>query len=465
MQEVLKKGLIMDSHKDETTNNKQNIMGTMPIPKLLITISLPIAISMLIQALYNIIDSIFVAQLGEDALTAVSLTYPIQMLIIAVAVGTGVGMNALISRYLGAKQPKLANIIAKNALFLAIINGIIFAIIGLLFSNVFYTFQTDNETVIHYGSTYMLIVSTVSMGVFFQITFERYMQATGQTVFSMISQLVGAIINIILDPILIFGLLGFPRLEVAGAAIATVIGQWSGALVGFICVRKYSNALDINMRGFRPERRAIINIYQIGFPAIIMQSLASVMSFGMNAILLMFNTTAIAVFGIYIKLQSFIFMPIYGMTNGLIPIIGFNYGAGKRQRILEAFKLATYIAIGIMFIGTLLFNLLPTQLLMMFDASDEMMSMGVTALRVISFSFPIAAFSLISCALYQALGNSVHSLIISTLRQLIILLPAAYFLSLILGLEGVWYSIVLAELTSLIISILLTRHTFKNKLK
>lgn len=447
-----------------TTKPKENIMASMPIPKLLITISLPIAISMLIQALYNIIDSIFVAQLEEDALTAVSLTYPIQMLIIAVAVGTGVGMNALISRFLGAKKLNDANVIARNALFLAVINGIIFATIGLLFSDIFYTSQTSNQVVINYGSSYMRIVSAVSMGVFFQITFERYMQATGQTLFSMVSQLVGAIINIILDPILIFGLLGFPRLEVAGAAVATVIGQWSGALVGFIFVRKFSNAIDINMKGFRPDKKAILSIYKIGFPAIIMQSLASIMSFSMNSILLMFNTTAIAVFGIYIKLQSFIFMPIYGLTNGLIPIIGFNYGSGQKQRIIKAFKLATFIAVGVMFIGTLVFCMLPVPLLKMFDASDELMSIGIIALRVMSLSFPFAGFSLICCSLYQALGNSVHSLIISLARQLVILIPAAYILALTGGLNNVWISVPIAEFISLIICIFITKHTFKTKL-
>lgn len=451
-------------HKEEAVNPQQNIMGTMPIPKLLIRISLPIAISMLIQALYNIIDSIFVAQLGEDALTAVSLTFPIQMLIIAVAVGTGVGMNALISRYLGAKQPQLVKLIAQNAVFLAIISGIVFAIIGLCFSTLFFTLQTSNQTVIDYGSRYMLIVTTFSMGAFLQITFERNIQATGRTMFSMISQAVGAIINIVLDPILIFGLFGFPRLEVAGAAIATIIGQCSGAFLGFVFVHKFAPEIDINMRGFRPNKSAISDIYKIGFPAILVQSIASIMSLGMNNILLMFSTTATAVFGVYFKLQSFIFMPVYGLTNGLIPIVGYNYGAGQTKRIKEAFRLATCIAIGIMLLGTLLFNLIPTQLLGLFDASDEMSAIGTVALRVISLSFPLAGYSLVGCALFQAMGNSVHSLIVSAARQLVILLPAAYYLALASGLDFVWYAFPIAELVSVIICIALTKYTFKKKL-
>lgn len=439
-------------------------MGTMPIPKLLVTISLPIAISMLIQALYNIIDSIFVAQLGEDALTAVSLTYPIQMLIIAVAVGTSVGMNALLARYLGAQKPHLVKLIAQNAIFLSVLNGIVFAAIGLCFSNLFFTLQTSNQAVIDYGSNYMLIVTIFSMSVFFQITFERNIQATGKTMFSMISQAAGALINIALDPILIFGLFGFPRLEVTGAAIATVIGQCTGALLGFIFVRKYAKEIDINMRGFRPSKSAISDIYKIGFPAILVQSIVSIMSFGMNNILLMFTTTATAVFGVYFKLQSFIFMPVYGLTNGLIPIIGYNYGAGQKKRIIEAFKAATIIATGIMIFGTILFNVFPTQLLQMFDASDEMLSIGTVALRVISISFPFAGYSLVGCALFQALGNSVHSLIVSATRQLILLLPIAYLLAVINGLDFVWYAFPIAELISVLICIAITKYTFKKKL-
>lgn len=454
----------MNSHKDNNAAAPQNIMESMPIPKLLITISLPIAISMLIQALYNIIDSIFVAKLGEDALTAVSLTYPVQMLIVAVAVGTGVGMNALISRYLGAKKPELANLVAKNALFLSVINGLAFALIGICFSNIFFTFQTTNENVINYGSHYMLIVSFFSMFIFLQITFERNLQATGKSIYSMMSQCLGAVINIILDPILIFGLFGFPRLEVTGAAIATIIGQCSGAILGYFLVRKHAREINIEMRGFRPNGQVIRDIYKIGFPAILMQSLTSIMSFGLNNILLMFTTTATAVFGVYVKLQSFIFMPVYGITNGLIPIIGFNYGAKQKDRIIDAFKLASIVGIIIMALGTLIFNLIPTQLLQMFDASNEMLTIGILALRILSFSFPFAGFSLISCALYQALGNSVHSLIISSFRQLIILIPTAYVLAIFGGLDFVWYAILIAECISFVICIFLTKHTLRTRL-
>lgn len=451
----------MITEKNQVTPEK-NIMASMPIPKLLITISLPIAISMLIQALYNIIDSIFVAKLGEDALTAVSLTYPIQMLIVAVAVGTSVGMNALVSRYLGAKKPELASLVTKNALFLSILNGIIFAVIGICFSKIFFTFQTTNETVINYGSHYMFFVSTFSIFIFFQITFERDLQATGKSIYSMMSQALGAIVNIMLDPILIFGLFGFPRLEVTGAAIATIVGQCSGACLGYYLVRKHATAIDISMKGFQPDKKVIKDIYKIGFPAILMQSLTSIMSFGLNNILLMFTTTATAVFGVYIKLQSFIFMPVYGLTNGLIPIIGFNYGAKKKERIIASFKLATIIASFIMIIGTCLFNMIPMPLLQLFDASEELLSIGIPALRIISFSFPFAGFCLISCSLYQALGKAVYSLIISSLRQLIILLPMAYLLAILGGLNYVWYSIVIAEICSFVICIILTKHTLKN---
>ncbi len=443
------------------TQPKGNIMATMPIPKLLVTISLPIAISMLIQALYNIIDSIFVAKLGEDALTAVSLTYPVQMLIVAVAVGTSVGMNALVSRYLGARKPELASLVARNALFLSILNGIVFAIIGISFSKIFFTFQTTNEQVINYGSHYMFLVSTFSIFIFFQITFERDLQATGKSIYSMMSQALGAIVNIILDPILIFGLFGFPRLEVTGAAIATIIGQCSGACLGFYLVRRHATDINISMKGFRPSATIIKDIYKIGFPAILMQSLTSIMSFGLNNILLMFTTTATAVFGVYVKLQSFIFMPVYGLTNGLIPIIGFNYGAKQKGRIIASFKLATIIASIIMIFGTFIFNIIPMPLLQLFDASEELLSIGIPALRIISFSFPFAGFCLISCSLYQALGKSVYSLMISSLRQLVILLPMAYLLAIFGGLNYVWYSIIIAEICSFIICVLLTKRTLK----
>lgn len=455
----------MNIQEEKMAKQPKNIMGTMPIPKLLLTISLPLVISMLVQALYNIIDSIFVAQLGEDALTAISLVYPFQMLIIAVAVGTGVGMNALLSRYLGANQPKLANLIARNALFLAILNGIVFALIGLFCSNIFFALQTDNQAVILYGSNYMPIISLFSINIFIQITFERYIQATGKTVYCMIAQGAGAIVNIILDPILIFGLFGFPRLEVAGAAIATVIGQFTGATLGIIFVKKYAKNIDINMKGFRPDKKSISDIYKIGFPAILMQSIISIMAFAMNNILLMFSTTATAVFGVYYKLQSFIFMPVFGINNGLIPIIAFNYGAKQRGRIVEAFRLATIVATIIMVLGTLLFNLFPTQLLQMFDASDEMLGIGTKALRLISLSFPFAGCCIISCSLFQALGNSVHSLIVSASRQLIILLPIAYYLAISGGLDSVWYAFLIAEFISFIISLLITKYTFKHKLK
>ncbi|MFI3171884.1 MAG: MATE family efflux transporter [Eubacteriales bacterium] len=425
---------------------KENKMGAMPIPKLLIAISLPMIVSMLVQALYNIIDSIFVSKLGEDALTAVSLTFPIQNLIIALSVGTGVGINALISRYLGAKKNELASSIAKHGLLLSFLNFIVFACIGIFFSETFFSLQTDNQTIIDYGYQYMSIICICSIGVFYQITFERIVQSTGKTIFNMIMQGTGAIINIILDPILIFGLFGFPRLEVAGAAIATVIGQMCGALLGYIFITKYTKEVNISLKGFRPNKKAIISIYQIGFPSIIMQSVGSIMVLGMNAILLMFSTTATAVFGVYFKLQSFIFMPIFGLTNGLISIVGYNYGAKNKQRIMEAYKLACFFAAGVMFIGMLVFQLVPDKLLLMFEASDEMLAIGEVALCTISYCFVFAGFCIVTSAMFQALGVAVYSLIVSIARQLFILLPCALVLAKVGGLDMVWYAFPIAEI-------------------
>ncbi len=453
--------------KEETMSNvqfKENKMGVMPIPKLLITISLPMILSMLVQAMYNIIDSIFVAKLGEDALTAVSLCFPIQNLIIAVAVGTGIGLNALISRYLGAKQGHFASLVAKNGLFLSFINFVVFALIGILGSEIFFTLQTDNQVIVDYGSRYMFIVCVLSFGVFYQITFERYNQATGQTVLNMISQGMGAIINIVLDPILIFGLFGFPRLEVAGAAVATVIGQISGALIGLYFVKKYTKEIDINMQGFRPDKKTIRSVYQIGFPAIIMQSIGSVMVLGMNAILLMFSTTAAAIFGVYFKLQSFVFMPVFGLTNGLTSIAAFNYGAKNKTRIMDSYRLCCYISFGIMLVGLVAFQLIPRQLLLLFEASDDMLLIGVNALRIISYSFILAGFSIVTSAMFQAMGDAVYSMIISFARQLVILLPVAYLLAKYCGLSQVWWAIPIAEIGCILNCIFLMKRTYKNKI-
>lgn len=434
---------------------KENKMGVMPIPKLLISMSLPIVLSMLVQALYNIVDSIFVAQINENALTAVSLAFPVQNLMIAIAAGTGVGINALLSRNLGEKKYEEANLAARNGIFLAFLSSIVMALFGIFGSRFFFLTQTKEPQIVEYGTQYMTIITVVSIGIFMQITFERLLQATGRTIYTMITQGLGAIINIILDPILIFGLFGFPRMEVAGAALATITGQLIAVLLSLYFNIKKNPEININIKGFRPNKQIIGTIYQVGIPSIIMQSIGSVMVFGMNKILLIFSSTAAAVFGVYFKLQSFIFMPIFGLNNGMIPIIAYNYGARQKHRILSTIKLSIVIAISIMCIGLLLFQLLPAQLLSFFDASANMLEIGVPALQIISLSFIFAGYNIIVSAVFQALGNGMYSLIISVARQLLIILPVAYIFAEIFGLHMVWWSIPIAEIVSLFLSALL----------
>ncbi|MEF9916443.1 MAG: MATE family efflux transporter [Lachnospiraceae bacterium] len=444
---------------------KENKMGVMPIPKLLITMSLPMILSMLVQALYNIVDSIFVAKLSEDALTAVSLAFPVQNLMIAVAAGTGVGINALTSRFLGERKFEDANTVAKNGIFLGFMSYLVFAFAGLLCSHYFFTTQTSNPTIVKYGTQYMLIITIVSFGIFMQITLERLMQSTGKTIYNMITQGTGAIINIILDPILIFGLFGFPRLEVAGAAIATVIGQLIAVCMSIYFNIKKNKELDINLMHFRPCPQTIKNIYKIGIPSIIMQAIGSVMTFGMNRILLMFSSTAAAVFGVYFKLQSFVFMPVFGLCNGLIPIVAFNYGAKSQKRITNSLKLGIGMALGIMTIGLVLLQTIPNTLLRMFDASAHMMKIGVPSLRIISLSFLFAGYSIVCSAIFQALGNGMYSLIISAIRQLIIILPIAFLFATFFGLNMVWWSLPIAEVIAALLSTLLLKRIYRLKIK
>ena len=436
----------------------------MPVPKLLITMSLPMIISMLVQALYNIVDSIFVAKLSEDALTAVSLAFPIQNLMIAIGVGTGVGINALLSRSLGEKKFEQANLAAENGVFLAVISFLLTALVGIFGSRLFFVAQTSQKTIVQYGIQYMEVITICSIGVYIQITMERLLQATGKTFYTMITQGTGAIINIILDPILIFGLFGFPRLEVAGAAIATVIGQIVGAALSTFFNIRVNKEIRINMKKFRPNKQIIGEIYRVGIPSIIMQSIGSVMVFGFNKILLFFNTTAAAVFGFYFKLQSFIFMPIFGINNGMVPIIAYNYGARNRKRIMDTIRLATLISIGIMILGVLLFQFFPKTLLGFFDASDHMISIGIPALRIISIHFVLAGYSIIISSTFQALGNGVYSLIVSVARQLVVLLPCAWILAECFGLNAVWFSFPAAELISVLLCTLLFRRIDRLKL-
>ena len=442
----------MTNTNEITLEKEENKMGVMPIPKLLITMSLPMMISMLIQAFYNIVDSMFVAQLSEDALTAVSLAFPIQSLMIAIAAGTGVGINALLSRNLGEKDFKGADRAAKNGVFLALVSCIIFAILGVSGSHFFFAIQTDYQQIVDYGTQYLSIITFFSVGIFLQITFERLLQSTGRTIYNMITQGTGAIINIILDPILIFGWFGLPRLEVVGAALATIIGQIIALSMSIFFNHTKNKEINLSMRHFRPHKRTISVIYKVGIPSIIMQSIGSVMTFGMNKILLMFSSTAAAVFGVYFKLQSFIFMPVFGLNNGMVPIIAYNYGAGKKDRLIKTIKLSIAYAVVLMLIGFAVFQIFPAQLFALFEASETMLSIGIPALRIISISFLLAGFSIVCSSVFQALGNGVYSMFVSIARQLVVLLPVAYLLSLSGSVTNVWWAFPIAELMAVLLS-------------
>lgn len=449
----------------QQTQTKENKMGVMPIPKLLITMSLPMMLSMLVQALYNIVDSIFVAQIDEYALTAVSLAFPLQNLMIGVATGTGVGINALLSRSLGEKNEKEASLAANNGIFLALVSYLVFALIGLTISRPFFAMQTNIPEIVEYGTQYLTIICICSFGLFMQIAFERLLQSTGKTLYTMITQSLGAIINIIMDPILIFGLFGFPKMGVAGAAAATVFGQIIAMTLALVFNLKVNHEIHLSIKGFRPDLRIIRIIYSVGVPSIIMMAIGSVMTFGFNKILLMFTSTATAVFGVYFKLNSFAFMPVFGLNNGMIPIIAYNYGARNKQRITATIKMSICIAISLMLVGLAVFQLLPDKLLLLFNASDHMLDIGIPALRTISLSFLFAGFCIVVGSVFQALGNGIYSLIISIARQLVVLLPAAYILAHTLGLNAVWWSFNIAEIVSLVMSAVLLRKIYKEKIQ
>ena len=432
---------------------------------LIISMSLPMIISMLVQALYNIVDSVFVSMINQAALTAVSMAFPIQNLLIAVSAGTCVGVNALLSRSLGEKNSKAANLAAANGLFLAFLSFLAFAVFGLFGSRLFFESQTNNPVIIEYGVQYLQIVCIFCFGLFGEMMFERILQSTGQTFYCMITQGTGAIINIILDPILIFGLFGVPKMGIQGAAAATVFGQIVAMFLALILNHTKNKEVRINFRSFTPNWRTISIIYQVGVPSIIMQSISSVMTFGMNKILIGFSETAVAVFGVYFKLQSFIFMPIFGLNNGMIPIVAYNYGARSKKRIMETVWLSIGIAVGIMLIGLMVFHLMTPQLLMLFQADEEMLAIGVPALRIISLSFLFAGYCIIVGSVFQALGNGVYSLIISVARQLVCILPLAWFFARTFGLHAVWLSLPLAEITSVVLSSILFRKIYLDKIK
>ena len=435
-------------------STKENKMGVMPIDKLIISMSLPIMISMLVQALYNIVDSIFVAKISEDALTAVSMAFPIQNLMIAVGAGTAVGVNALLARSLGEKDYDRVNKIAENAVFLVVLSYAAFLLIGLFLVEPFYRSQTDIESIIKYGKDYMVVVCCFSFGIFTQLMFERMLQATGKTIYTMITQSVGAIINIILDPILIFGLFGMPKLGVTGAAVATIIGQIAAGIMAAAINHLKNHEVNINMLGFRPSGHIIKMIYGIGVPSIVMQAIGSVMNYGMNVILISFSSTATAVFGVYFKLQSFVFMPAFGFNNGVIPVIAYNYGAGSRERVVKTMKHSVAYIMGLLFVGLIVFQAIPVPLLRLFEASDNMLALGVPALRIISLSFIFAGFCIACGSAFQALGKAVYSMIVSVARQLIVLLPVAYMLSKLGNVDYVWWAFPIAEIMSLIMTVL-----------
>lgn len=437
----------------------------MPVNKLLVSMSLPMIASMLVQALYNVVDSVFVAQISENALTAVSLAFPIQSLMIAVSSGTCVGINALLSRSLGEKRQKEANLSAVNGVFLAFVSYLVFALMGIFGSHLFFASQTENREIVEFGTQYLTICLIFSFGIFMEMTFERIMQSTGRTIYSMVTQGTGAIINIILDPIMIFGLFGFPRLGIRGAAIATVTGQIIAMILAVWFNHKKNRDVQLSFKGFKPDGRIIAKIYEVGVPSIVMQSIVSIMTFGMNKILIMFSETAVSVLGIYFKLQSFIFMPIFGLNNGVIPIVAYNYGAGHKRRIMDTLKLSTFIAVGIMLIGLIIFQVFPEGLLKLFNASDHMLEVGVPALRIISTSFLFAGYCIILGSVFQALGNGVYSLIVSVARQLLCILPLAYVFARVAGLHAVWYSFPLAELISVTLTTILFRRIYVKKLK
>ncbi|WP_320959083.1 MATE family efflux transporter [Hungatella effluvii] len=443
----------------------ENKMGVMPVNRLLFSMSLPLILSMLVQALYNIVDSIFVAQIGETALAAVSLAFPVQNLIIAVSVGTGVGVNALLSRSLGEKNQETANLAAVNGIFVFFLSYLLFAVFGLFFARMYFSVQTSNPEIIEQGTIYLSVCSIFSFGIFLEIALERIMQSTGRTIYNMITQGLGAIINIILDPILIFGLFGFPRMGILGAAVATVIGQIIAMLLLlYFNIRKNSD-VNLNMRRFRPDTAIIAEIYRVGLPSIIMQSISSVMTFGVNKILLLFSETAVSVFGIYFKLQSFIFMPVFGLNNAMVPIVAYNYGAARKDRIMKTIRSSVTAAVAIMLAGLAIFQIFPEQLLYLFDASEHMMGIGVPALRIISLSFLFAGYCIVIGSVFQALGNGVYSLITSAARQLVCILPAAWLFASVFGLHAVWYAFPLAEIISVVLTTLLFRRIYQKKIQ
>ena len=442
---------------------QENKMGVMPVGRLLAGMAVPMMISMLVQALYNVVDSVFVSRISENALNAVSLAFPLQSLMIAVGAGTAVGINALLSRSLGEKKQDMADRAAGAGIFLSLCSAVVFAFIGIFLSRPFFLAQAKSvPEIVEMGTAYTRICLGLSVGIFCQFCFERLLQSTGRTTLAMLTQLAGAITNIVLDPIFIFGLLGAPRLGVTGAAVATVLGQFVGAILAIIMNLRCNHDIHIRSRLIRPDKAAVKEIYRVGIPSIVMQSIGSVMTFGMNKILFVFTPTATAVFGAYFKIQSFIFMPIFGLNNGMVPIISYNFGAARPERVWKTVRLTIFTAVSIMFLGFLAFQTVPATLLSLFDASAEMMAIGIPALRIISISFLLAGFCIIAGSVFQAIGNPIYSLIASVCRQLVVLLPAAWLLAQTGRLELVWWSFPIAEIASVTLSAIFLRRTVRS---
>ena len=446
-------------------NSKATRMGTAPVLPLILKMSLPAILSMLAQSLYNIVDSIFISWDSEAGLTAVSLAFPIQMLCSAVGVGTAVGINSLVARRLGEQRQEDADNAATHGLILAALSSVPFILFGIFFSGMFFSAYSSDAAVIAAGKDYLSVVTIFCFGVMIEMACEKTLQATGNMIAPMISKLIGTVTNIVLDPIMIFGLLGCPRMGAKGAAIATVAGQILAMLFMLTVLLKGKHAVHIEFKGFRFHGRTIKDIYIVGFPSIIMQAIGSVMTMGLNGILAGFSDMAVSVLGIYNKLQSFVFMPIFGLNQGVMPIMGYNYGAQNKERTVATLRYATMIAALIMAVGTVLFWAIPDLLLEIFDASDEMLRVGVPAFRSISICFIPAAFGIAFSTLFQAVGNGFKSMMVSLFRQLILLLPAAYILAKIGGLEAVWYAFPVAEAASLLISIIFLKQVYNSHIK
>ena len=440
---------------------EENRMGYEPITKLIFSMSLPIMISMLVQALYNIVDSIYVSRLGEDALAAISLAYPVQNIMIAIGTGTAVGVNAVLSRALGEKDYKTANRSANNALFLGAVSSLIFVLFGIFLAKLYFYALTDNPAIIADGTVYLQIVTIVSLGLFEAVMTERLLTSTGRPMETMITQLAGALTNIIMDPILIFGHFGLPAMGVAGAAVATVAGQILSMILGLIFNYRRNPEIKVSVRQMKPDKKIIGRIYQVGVPSIVMASIGSVMNFFMNLILLGFSSTAAAVFGAYFKLQSFVFLPVFGMNNGVVPIVAYNYGARNRDRILETRRKAIIYATLIMLAGFAVFQIFPEALLGMFAPSEEMLAIGLPALRIISISFLFAGFSIVSTSCCQALGKGTYGLYLSLVRQLVVLLPVAWAFAQTGNLNLVWFAFPIAEIVAVFMSIYFNHKVMK----